>query len=102
MKQVYMISYPTGMIYVGKDSIGSSRYFGSPDMDLVNADFQNLPREQQLDYTIRKQILWESAECSESELSAKEVEMILKYSSNDPAVGYNRWPKFKTEERPTG
>ncbi len=43
-----MISYPTGKIYVGKDSVGSCRYFGSPNMDLVNADFQTLPREQQL------------------------------------------------------
>jgi len=95
MKQVYMITYPTGKIYVGKDSVGSYRYFGSPDMDLVNADFQTLPREQQLDYTVRKQILWESEHASEVELSAKEVEIILKYRSNDPAIGYNRWPKLK-------
>ena len=97
MKQIYMITYPTGKIYVGKDSVGSCRYFGSPDMDLVNADFQTLPREQQLDYTVRKQILWESEDASEAELSAKEVETILKYRSNDPAIGYNRWPKLKQE-----
>jgi len=97
MKQIYMITYPTGKIYVGKDSVGSCRYFGSPDMDLVNADFQTLPREQQLDYTVRKQILWESEHASEVELSAKEVEIILKYRSNDPAIGYNRWPKLKQE-----
>jgi len=97
MKQIYMITYPTGKIYVGKDSVGSYRYFGSPDMDLVNADFQTLPREQQLDYTVRKQILWESEHASEVELSAKEVEIILKYRSNDPAIGYNRWPKLKQE-----
>jgi len=95
MKQIYMITYPTGKIYVGKDSVGSCRYFGSPDIDLVNANFQTLPREQQLDYTVRKQILWESEHASEVELSAKEVEIILKYRSNDPAIGYNRWPKLK-------
>lgn len=97
MKHIYMITYPTGKIYVGKDSVGSCRDFGSPDMDLVNADFQTLPREQQLDYTVRKQILWESEHASEVELSAKEVEIILKYRSNDPAIGYNRWPKLKQE-----
>ncbi len=97
MKQVYMITYPTGKIYVGKDSIGSCRYFGSPDMDLVNADLKTLSCEQQLDYTVRKQILWESGDASESDLSAKEVEMILQHRSNDPAIGYNRWPKFKQE-----
>jgi len=94
MKQVYMITYPTGKIYIGKDSIGSHRYFGSPDMDIVNSDFANLPEEVRKDYTIRKQILWESEECSESVLSQKEVEFIRKFQSNDPAVGYNRWPKL--------
>lgn len=31
----------------------------------------------------------------ESELSQKEVEMIRKYESNNPKIGYNQWPKFK-------
>ena len=94
MKQVYLITYPTGKIYVGKDSIGSHRYFGSPNMDIVNTDFEKLPDALRKDYTIRKQILWESAECSEAELSAKEVEMILAYEANNPAIGYNRWPSY--------
>jgi hypothetical protein len=97
MKQVYMITYPTGKIYIGKDSVGSFRYFGSPDMELVNADFQTLSREQQRDYTVRKQILWESEAATETELSTKEVGMILQYRANDPAIGYNRWPKCKQE-----
>lgn len=95
MKQVYMITYPTGKIYIGKDSVGSHRYFGSPDMDLVNAEFETLPEEVRKDYTIRKQILWESETATEVELSAKEVELIREYRSNDPEIGYNRWPKLK-------
>ena len=94
MKQVYMITYPTGKIYVGKDSYGSSRYMGSPDMNLVNADFALLSDGARKDYTLRKQILWESGTASESELAAKEVEMIRHYRSNDPSIGYNRWPKL--------
>lgn len=93
-----MITYPTGKIYIGKDLIGSFRYFGSPNMDVVNADFESLPREQQLDYTGRKQILWESQNCSDMEVNAKEVEFIRKYESNNPEVGYNRWPKYKEVE----
>ena len=89
-----MITYPTGKIYVGKDSIGSARYMGSPDMDLVNADFATLDADLRGDYTVRKKILWESATATEAELAAKEVEMIRAYRSNDPKVGYNRWPKF--------
>lgn len=95
MKQIYLITYPTGKIYIGKDSIGSSRYFGSPDMEIINAEFAILPDDVRKDYSIRKQILWESADCSEQELSAKEIEFIREYKSNDPAIGYNRWPKFK-------
>ncbi|MDP6112226.1 MAG: GIY-YIG nuclease family protein [Planctomycetota bacterium] len=95
MKQVYKITYPTGKIYIGKDSFGSARYFGSPDIDLVNADFAKLSQEQQLDYTVRKEVLWQSETATEAELSAKEVEMIRKYNSNDPDIGYNQWPKLK-------
>ena len=97
MKQIYKITYPTGKIYIGKDSIGSHRYFGSPDMNLVNEDFQSLSEEERKDYTVRKEILWESEDCSESELASKEVEFIRKFKSNDPAIGYNRWPKQTTD-----
>ena len=45
MKQVYKITYPTGKIYIGKDTIGSFRYFGSPNMDLINEDFATLPEK---------------------------------------------------------
>ena len=68
---------------------------GSPDPALVNADFATLPPEQRSDYIIRKQILWESDTASDEELSAKEVEFIREYQSHNPAIGYNRWPKFK-------
>lgn len=95
MKQIYMITYPTGKIYIGKDSFGSHRYFGSPDIEVVNADFQRLPEEARRDYTVRKKILWESESATEKELSIKEVEFIRQYCSNDPEVGYNRWPRFK-------
>jgi hypothetical protein len=95
MKQIYNITYQTGKIYIGKGSIGSVRYFGTPDMELINSDFENLPKEQRLDYMIRKQILWESETATESELSAKEVEMIRQHRSNDPEIDYNQWPKFK-------
>jgi len=94
MKQIYKVTFPTGKIYIGKDSIGSHRYFGSPDMDIVNADFLNLPDELRKDYSVRKEILWESPDCSERELSEKEIEFIRLHKSNNPAIGYNRWPKY--------
>jgi len=76
MKQVYKITYPTGMINIGIDSVGSARYMGSPDIDLVNADFARLPPKVRRHYWVRKEILWESEEATEAEHSAKEVELI--------------------------
>ncbi len=90
-----MITYPTGKIYIGKDAFGSHRYFGSPNIDIINDDFQNLSESIRKDYTIRKQILWESEVASDKELSMKEVEFIRQFRSNDPTIGYNRWPKPK-------
>jgi hypothetical protein len=43
--------------------------------------------------TIRKQILWESLDAPDAEARVKEVELIREHRSNDPAFGYNRWPK---------
>ncbi len=97
MKQVYKITYPTGKIYIGKDSVGSHRYFGSPDIEIINKDFDLLPNEIKLDYTIRKQILWQSESASEKELSEKEVDFIKQYQSNNPKIGYNQWPKYKDQ-----
>ncbi len=95
VKQIYKITYPTNKIYIGKDAYGSFRYFGSPNMELVSNDFLNLPKEVQMDYTVRKEILWESETATDKELSEKEVEMIKKFQSNNPEIGYNQWPKFK-------
>jgi len=99
VKQVYKITYPTGKIYIGKDSIGSYRYFGSPDIATVNADFMRLTGQQRRDYTVRKQILWESEDASEEELSAMEIKFIREHQSNNPEVGYNRFPPHKAGKR---
>lgn len=91
MKVVYKITYPNGKIYIGKDLTGTLNYFGSANSALIEQDFAP---EEMRDFTIRKQILWESNTCCDRELSQKEVFYIRKYGSNNPRVGYNRWPKF--------
>jgi len=90
MKVVYKITYPNGKIYVGKDLTDNINYFGSADRKLIEADFT---REQRRDFTIRREILWESETASEQEVNAKEVELIRLLGSNNPAIGYNRWPR---------
>lgn len=94
MKVIYKITYPNGKIYVGKDLTGTLNYFGSADSSLIEKDF---PLEQRRDFTIRKEILWESETATNSEVNLKEVEYILAFSSNNPLIGYNRWPKFKAK-----
>jgi hypothetical protein len=87
MKTIYKITYPNGKIYVGQDLTGSISYFGSPNSKLVAADFT---LEQARDFTVRKQILWQSSDATNDEVDAREIEWILALRSNDPAIGYNR------------
>ena len=88
---IYKITFPNGKIYIGKD-VGdgrhSLRYFGSWDNKIVAQDFT---KEELLSLTIKKDILFESAD--KNETSSKEAEFIREYKSNDPTIGYNRWPK---------
>ena len=92
MKWIYKNTYPNGKIYIGKDLTGTFRYFGSPDNKLLEKDFSETARR---DFTIRREIIWQSKDATDKEINKKEVEYIKKYRSNDPSIGYNRQPKFK-------
>jgi len=92
MSVIYKITYPNGKIYVGQDRTDSINYFGSPDNALIAKDFT---REQRRRFTVTREILWESATATQAEVTQKEIEFIISLKSNDPAVGYNQWPKFK-------
>ena len=92
MMVIYKITYPNGKIYVGQDRTDSINYFGSASSNLIAKDFT---REQRRGFTIRKELLWESETATPAEVTAKEIEFILALSSNNPAIGYNLWPKPK-------
>jgi hypothetical protein len=92
MKVIYKITYPNGKIYVGKDLTGSINYFGSASSSLIEQDFT---KEQRKNFTIRREILWESEDAEDKDVNQKEVEYITLLRANDPAIGYNQWPKFK-------
>ena len=89
---VYKITYPNGKIYIGKDATDSINYFGSASSKLIAQDFTP---EQRRDFTVRRELLWESTTSTFSELNRAEVRLIREYNSNDPEVGYNQWPKRK-------
>jgi len=91
VKIVYKITYPNNKIYVGKDLTDSINYFGSASDALIAKDFT---REQRRDFTIRREILWGSETASDSEVNRKEVEYIILLQANNPAIGYNQWPKY--------
>ncbi len=93
---VYKITYPNGKIYIGHDRTNTLNYFGSADSRLIELDFTP---EQRRDFTIRKEILWESGTASRSEISRVEIEFIRAFRSNRPEIGYNRWPPLRPLER---
>ena len=85
---VYKVTFPNGKIYIGKDVGGnghSLRYFGSWKDELVQGDHTD---EQQRNFTLRKEILFESK--SKTEVTAMEGRLIIEHRSNDPAIGYNQ------------
>ncbi len=85
---VYKITFPNGKSYIGKD-VGekghSLRYFGSWNNELVAADFS---KTQLADFSLRKEILFESE--SKKEVEQKEVELIRYFRSNETLIGYNK------------
>jgi len=99
MKVIYKITYPNGKIYIGQDVTDSINYFGSADSETIAQDFT---REQRRDFTIRKEILWESDTASNAEVTAKEAEYILLLKSNNPEVGYNRTLRAKSARKAAG
>jgi len=92
MKQIYKITFQNKKIYIGKDLTGTLAYFGSMDSHYVESDFS---KEEKRSFSITKEILWESEEASDSEVNAKEVELIRTFQSNNPLIGYNKWPKWQ-------
>jgi len=85
---VYKLTFPNGKIYVGKD-IGANghslRYFGSWFNANVEKDFSD---KELRDFTIRKEIIFESKD--KAEVSKKECELIVSLKANDPSIGYNQ------------
>lgn len=92
MSVIYKITYPNGKIYVGQDRTDDINYFGSANSKLIASDFTE---EERQDFTVRREILWKSDTATRNEINAKEIEFIERMRSNNPNIGYNRWPKFK-------
>ncbi|MFA5745616.1 MAG: GIY-YIG nuclease family protein [Candidatus Paceibacterota bacterium] len=85
---VYKLTFPNGKIYVGIDTQKDGHhinYFGSWSNELVEKDFTD---EQLCDFTIRKEILFESTD--KEEVRRKEGKYIRELHSNETEIGYNQ------------
>jgi DNA modification methylase len=91
MNIIYRITYPNGKIYIGQDRTNSINYFGSASSERIANDFTN---EQRRSFTITRDILWESETASRAEVTQVEIELIRRYMSNNPSIGYNQTPSF--------
>lgn len=89
MAVVYKVTYPNGKVYVGQDLLGQITYIESIANDAFLTDFTP---QQVHDFTVRKQVLWESDTTDHDEVTRVQVEWIRRLGSNDPLRGYNRWP----------
>jgi hypothetical protein len=63
VKVIYKITYPNSKIYIGQDVTDSIDYFGSASSARIAQDFA---RDERRDFTIRKEILWQSESATKS------------------------------------
>jgi hypothetical protein len=97
LRIVYVITYPNGKLYVGKDMTNDINYFGSANGALIAHDFTD---EERQDFCIRRTILWSSEDASLQEVNRVEAEYIRRLRANGPEIGYNRWPKRSDQATP--
>ncbi|SOC19799.1 hypothetical protein SAMN05877831_11856 [Rhodobacter maris] len=69
----------------------------SPDDQLVEQDFPN--RETRQKITVTREILWESTTATKAEVLALERRLIVELRANDPSIGCNRRPVFRSVPR---
>lgn len=105
MNVIYKITHPNEKIYVGQDRTHSINYFDSARSNLIARDFTT---EQRRDFSICREILWESETATPSEVTIKEVGFVLALEAvkaNDPAVGstngQNSKAAYKVQNDPT-
>lgn len=90
--QIYKITYPNGKIYIGQDRTNDINYFGSANSELIADDFHGWAKGA---FTVTKEILIEHHDITIKELNALEREMIARFDSDNPMIGYNRTKRKK-------
>ncbi len=86
---VYRLTYPNGKIYIDQDLLDQITVVESVANEAFTRDFSPA---QQHDFTVRKEILWESPDADHDEVTRVMIEWIERLRANEPDIGYNRWP----------
>lgn len=86
---IYLITYPNGKIYIGQDRTNDVNYFGSANGSIIERDFT---LEEMDNFTVTKRVLKRFVNVPIQELNTWERKYILEYESNNPSIGYNRYP----------
>jgi hypothetical protein len=92
IKTVYKIVFPNNKIYIGSTIENRVCYIGNAACYLLERDFTP---EELSNFTIRKEILWQSKTAATGHVRSIEQRFILEFQSNCPAVGYNLRPVYK-------
>jgi hypothetical protein len=92
MKVVYKVTFRNGKIYVGQDRTDTSHTSAHPTRPWSPPTSR--PGETRQTFAVTREILWESDTAAAAKATAVEVTMIRKHRSNDPAIGYNCWPRL--------
>jgi hypothetical protein len=89
-KSIYKITYPSGKIFIVKDLGGRA---------VAGIDAEQLAKEtrrvRQGDFTVQKEILWESDTATDEEVGRIEGAFIRTLGADDPKMGYNAPPRGK-------
>ena len=96
MAQVLKFTYPTGKIFIGICSDTGEDDFSAFNRPKFRAELATLPVHQRVDYTIRRQVLWEDDEVSSDELFQRWEETVIGCNADEPETGYNM-PLVKSE-----
>jgi hypothetical protein len=85
MRVICKTKYPSGKIPFGKDLADSVYNFPSTSGAHFAAGFT---RKQPRAFTTPREILWASRTASGGDGSQKEVDVVRRYLSSEPAIGY--------------
>lgn len=89
MVQILKFTYPTGKIFISFCSDTGEDDFSTFDWLTFRAELATFPVHQRVDYSMRRQVLWESDTGTLEQLLQRWKKTVYEYNADDPTIGYN-------------